>query len=142
MLHLPDRSEMNLISVHNSNEVSTFSLGFGHMGQPSPRGEVCSSFKPEDGNQEARLVPSISPWIIADSKSRMGRLFRATNPTCQALRKGHWQLAGGHGKEPLEDPSANMRNHFAAGITTFDTAGVVLQCPVSQELQMDKCLRE
>eukprot|EP00667_Euglena_gracilis_P011071 EG_transcript_11293 len=54
----------------------------------------------------------------------MGRLFRATNPTCQALRKGHWQLAGGHGKEPLEDPSANMRNHFAAGITTFDTADI------------------
>eukprot|EP00667_Euglena_gracilis_P024841 EG_transcript_28809 len=38
--------------------------------------------------------------------------------------QGHWQLAGGHGKEPLEDPSANMRNHFAAGITTFDTADI------------------
>uniref|UniRef100_A0A7S1NV43 NADP-dependent oxidoreductase domain-containing protein n=1 Tax=Eutreptiella gymnastica TaxID=73025 RepID=A0A7S1NV43_9EUGL len=55
----------------------------------------------------------------------------ATVPTTQLgsltvsrIIQGHWQLAGGHGREPFDDPSANMRNHVNAGITTFDTADI------------------
>jgi aryl-alcohol dehydrogenase-like predicted oxidoreductase len=51
--------------------------------------------------------------------------------TISRLIQGHWQLAGGHGKEPLEDPFGNMHNHLNAGIYTFDTADIY---GASQEL--------
>lgn len=38
--------------------------------------------------------------------------------------QGYWQLAGGHGKYKGNDAIENMKAHFAAGITTMDTADI------------------
>jgi aryl-alcohol dehydrogenase-like predicted oxidoreductase len=63
-------------------------------------------------------LPAVAASAPGVPSSRLGSL------KVSQIIQGHWQLAGGHGREPFDDPSANMRNHYNAGITTFDTADI------------------
>lgn len=51
---------------------------------------------------------------------RLGKSSLEVSRTIQ----GYWQLAGGHGLYREPDAIANMKAHFDAGITTFDTADI------------------
>lgn len=57
---------------------------------------------------------------VAIPKVKLGRSSLEVSRTIQ----GYWQLAGGHGKYKESDAVANMEAHYAAGITTLDTADI------------------
>lgn len=69
------------------------------------------------------LLPAANPQPAAAVDSgvpttKLGSL------TISRTIQGYWQLAGGHGPYKEEDAVANMKDHFAAGITTLDTADI------------------
>mmetsp|Transcript_9801 Transcript_9801/g.24450 ORF Transcript_9801/g.24450 Transcript_9801/m.24450 type:complete len:372 (-) Transcript_9801:270-1385(-) len=47
-----------------------------------------------------------------------------TNYTFAPIINGCWQLAGGHGRDVLDDIQAKLAAHAEAGFTTFDTADI------------------
>jgi aryl-alcohol dehydrogenase-like predicted oxidoreductase len=57
---------------------------------------------------------------LAVPKVKLGSSSLEVSRTIQ----GYWQLAGGHGRYQETDAIANMEAHYAAGITTLDTADI------------------
>lgn len=72
-------------------------------------------------NNAASADEAAAPVVtLAVPKVKLGSSSLEVSRTIQ----GYWQLAGGHGRYQETDAIANMEAHYAAGITTLDTADI------------------
>jgi len=112
-----------------------------YQGKPSSRREILLH---TGGLVVAAPTVLAYPSSSSSAETSLVPKVKAGRVTMSKTIQGYWQLAGGHGKYDIENVQRVMKDHVAAGITSFDTADIygpseAIIGPVAKDLGPSSC---